>query len=115
MTTGDCVFCRIRDRQFPGQFVYEDDDVFAIKDIRPLAPVHVLVIPKEHIPTVQDLRPDQFPLMGRLASVANQVAREQGVAESGYRLMVNAGPDALLTVWHLHLHVLGGARLGSGV
>ena len=112
-TSDDCIFCRIRDKEIPGDFVFEDDSVFAIRDIHPRAPVHILIIPKEHISTVGDLSEEQLPIMGHLTGVANKVAREQGVAETGYRLAVNKGPAANMTIWHLHMQLLGGRQLGE--
>lgn len=112
-TDGDCIFCRIRDRELPGDFLYEDDVVFAIKDIQPRAPIHVLIIPKEHVPTVGDLSEAQLPVMGRLIQAANKIATEQGISETGYRLAINKGPAANMSVWHLHMQLLGGRQLGT--
>jgi histidine triad (HIT) family protein len=92
--------------------VYEDAEVLAFHDIRPRAPVHVLVIPKRHIPTAGDLTDTDVMLAGRLLLVARNVAAELGIAASGYRLVNNCGGDAGQTVWHLHLHVLGGRPMG---
>lgn len=108
-----CIFCRIRDRELPGEFIYEDDRAFVIRDINPRAPTHMLVIPKEHIGTVADLEEDTLPLMGHLTGVANSVARDAGIAGSGYRLALNHGPDARNQVPHLHMHLLGGKLLGG--
>jgi histidine triad (HIT) family protein len=107
-----CVFCRIRDGEIPSEFVYEDDRSFVIRDINPQAPTHLLVIPKEHIEAVSTLTPASLPLMGYLTGVANNVAKTAGIANSGYRLVLNDGPDARNEVPHLHLHVLGGKLLG---
>ena len=109
----DCIFCRIRDRELPGEFLYEDGRAFVIRDIEPVAPTHLLVIPKEHIGTVANLDERTLPLMGHLTGIANDIAREAGIAESGYRLTLNHGPDARNQVPHLHMHVLGGKLLGG--
>ena len=110
-----CVFCRIRDHELPGDFVFEDDRAFVIRDVNPKAPTHLLVIPKEHIRAVGDLDDLSLPLMGHLTGVANNVAKGAGIADSGCRLVLNDGPDSSMEVPHLHMHVLGGnllARLG---
>jgi histidine triad (HIT) family protein len=96
----------------PVEKVYEDDLVFAIRDIQPRAPVHVLVIPKQHIPHVQHLQPEHGETLARMFHGANEVARTEGVYESGYRCAFNVLSDSGMTIYHLHLHVLGGRRLG---
>ncbi len=95
----------------PSEIVYEDNAVLAFKDIKPVAPVHLLVIPKKHIPSVNHLTSEDKDLVGELFLVAQKVAREQGVAETGYRLVFNIGKDAGQTVDHLHLHLIGGEKL----
>jgi histidine triad (HIT) family protein len=92
--------------------LHEDDLVFSIRDIHPRAPVHVMVIPKQHIPTATDLTDEHGPLLGRLFEVAAQVARREGLDERGYRLAFNVGEQAGMTIPHLHLHMLGGRPLG---
>ena len=109
-----CVFCGIRDGKIPADFVHTDDRAFAIRDINPLAPVHILVIPREHIPTASVLTESQISIMANLTDVANQVALTEGISHSGYRLVINVGPDAHMSVAHLHMHVMGGRDLGSG-
>ena len=106
----DCIFCKIVSGEIPSKFLYEDDQVVAFRDIHPLAPVHILVIPKKHIPTVADL-PVGDPTLGLLADHANRLAKEEGIADKGYRLMVNCGKDGGQMVYHLHLHLLGGRKL----
>jgi len=106
----DCVFCKIVEKKIPSRVVYEDEELLAFHDIAPLAPVHFLVIPKRHIASVAEL-PVGDPIMGRLTDCANRLAKELGVDQSGYRLMVNCGPDAGQTVYHLHMNVLGGGPL----
>jgi len=95
----------------PSKIVYEDDEVIAFKDIKPVAPVHLLIITKKHIPSVDHLETGDKELIGGLFLVAQKIAREQGVTETGYRLVFNIGPDAGQTVDHLHLHLIGGHRL----
>jgi histidine triad (HIT) family protein len=102
----NCIFCRIAAGEIPSTIVQEDDQVVAIEDLNPQAPVHVLVIPKRHFDTIRDL--DDPELLFRLFAVANQVADSKGVSGSGYRLVINTGADAGQTVHHLHVHVLGG-------
>jgi len=107
----DCTFCKIANKEMPSEIVYEDDEVVAFKDIKPVAPVHLLIITKKHIPSVDHLESGDKELIGSLFLVAQKIAREQGVAETGYRLVFNVGPDAGQTVDHLHLHLIGGHKL----
>ncbi|WP_159883833.1 histidine triad nucleotide-binding protein [Paenibacillus puerhi] len=109
----DCIFCKIVEGTIPSTKVYEDDRVLGFLDIRPSAPVHVLIIPKKHIPSVTEAEGEDFSLIGDMHRVAQQIAKEKGVAESGYRLLSNSGPDSGQEVFHLHLHLLGGEKLGS--
>jgi histidine triad (HIT) family protein len=97
----------------PVEKLHSDDLVFAIRDINPRAPVHCMVIPNEHIATMRDVRESNGPLLGRMFEVASKVAEAEGVRERGYRLAFNVGDDAGQTVYHIHLHVLGGRRLGA--
>jgi histidine triad (HIT) family protein len=108
----ECLFCRVWAREVPAKEVYRDDNVMAFEDIRPVAPVHVLVIPKEHIPTIKDVKPEHAQLLFRMVDLANKVARDRQVSRDGYRLAINQGPQAGQSVYHLHLHVLGGRALG---
>jgi histidine triad (HIT) family protein len=107
----DCIFCRIARHEIPAEVVREDDQCIAFRDLQPRAPVHVLVIPKRHVASVNELAAGDEALVGHLLAVARDVAQADGVAESGYRLVVNAGPDAGQSVDHLHLHLLGGREL----
>jgi len=109
----DCLFCNMASGKTPVDKLYEDDLMFAIRDIHPQAPVHFMVIPKEHIPSAKELRAEHGSLLARLFTTAAEVAREEGVAERGYRLVINVGPDAGMVIHHLHLHCLGGRSLGS--
>ena len=108
----DCIFCRIVAGGIPADVVYRDERVTAFRDIEPQAPVHVLLIPNEHIASVDALEPEHEALVGTLFTAAKQVAREQGVAENGYRLTINTGRDGNQTVAHLHVHLMGGRRFG---
>ena len=109
----DCIFCGIRDGRISSEFLLQDEVAFVIRDINPRAPVHLLVIPREHISTARDLTGDKLAIMGHLVDMANTVAQHEGVQDRGYRLVVNCGPDSGMEVSHLHLHVLGGRRLGG--
>jgi histidine triad (HIT) family protein len=106
-----CLFCNIVARTTPAQIVFENDDLVAFKDIRPVAPVHVLVIPKRHIAGVHEGSPADAALLGRLLLVARDVAEELGLVDGGYRLVINQGADAGQSVFHLHCHVIGGRPL----
>jgi histidine triad (HIT) family protein len=112
-----CLFCRTRDGRVPVPKLYDDDLVFAI-DVPPdsphyLGPVHFLVIPNQHVPSALSLTDDDAALAGRLFFVAAKLAREKGIADTGFRLITNAGPDAHQTVLHLHVHCIGGRKLGN--
>jgi histidine triad (HIT) family protein len=104
----DCIFCRIGSKQIPSRVVLEDDQVLAFDDLNPQAPVHVLVIPKRHIGALKNVQQQDQALLGHLLAAANQVAQKKGIEESGYRVVANTGIDGGQTVFHLHLHVLGG-------
>ena len=109
----ECIFCRIAAGELPSDTLYQDDEVMAFRDINPLAPTHVLIIPKRHIASLADLTGDETLLIGRMAGVANKLARQEGVAEKGYRLVVSSGEDGGQVVPHLHMHLLGGRRLAD--
>ena len=110
----ETIFSKIIRREIPATIVYEDDEVLGFKDIAPKAPVHVLFIPKNQIiPTLDDLRDEHAPLIGRLALAAAAYARQQGLAEDGYRIVMNCREDAGQTVFHIHMHLLAGAALGD--
>ena len=102
------MFCKIISREIPASIVYEDDRVLAFNDINPQAPTHVLVIPKRHIASLGDLGPDDDPIVGELARRAARIAEERGISASGYRTVFNTNRDAGQTVFHIHLHLLGG-------
>jgi len=107
----DCLFCNMASGRMEVPKLHDDDLVFAIRDIHPQAPVHFMVIPKEHIPGVPDLSEEHGPLLARMIRVANEVAGKEGIAKSGCRLAFNSGDDAGQAIYHLHMHVLGGRRL----
>lgn len=107
----ECLFCKIRDGEIPGETVYEDDDVLAFNDVNPHAPLHVLIIPRKHISTVNDMDDDDELMMGKLFSAAKAIAAEKGVSDDGYRLVVNTNPQAGQTVFHIHMHLLAGRNM----
>ena len=106
-----CIFCQIASGEIPSEFLYEDDEFIALNDIHPQTPVHVLIIPKKHIVSIADIADEDVPLVGRMMTVAKKVAQEAGVAEKGYRLVINTGTDGGQVVMHLHMHLLGGRKM----
>lgn len=106
------IFKKIIDKEIPADIVYEDDLVLAFKDINPQAPVHVVIVPKKEIPTVNDVTAEDEVTLGRLFIAAAKIAKGQGIDESGYRLMVNVNKDGGQEVFHLHMHIMGGRPLG---
>lgn len=107
----DCMFCGIADGKIKANLVYQDDALLAFKDIAPKAPVHILIIPRKHIVSLLDIEEDDRDAIGRIFQVAGRLAREQGIAESGFRVVVNSGADAGQSVFHLHFHMLGGRQM----
>jgi len=108
----DCIFCKIVAGDLPSEEIAHTERVIAIRDINPAAPVHLLVIPRDHIPGIAEIAAAPEGLLDELFGLANEVADKEGVGDSGYRLVFNNGPDSGMLVPHLHLHVLGGAPLG---
>lgn len=106
-----CLFCNIVEKKIPADVVYEDEHALAFKDIRPVAPTHVLVIPKKHVAAIHDLDPADAGMIGNTMVAAKKVADALGLVEGGYRLVINDGADAGQTVFHIHVHVLGGRAL----
>jgi histidine triad (HIT) family protein len=106
-----CIFCRIVTHTAPATIVYEDGLVTAFRDIHPVAPTHILIIPNRHIESINELTPEDEPLMGHLFTVARQLAEQEGIAHNGYRLIVNTGLNGGQTVPHIHLHLIGGQRM----
>jgi histidine triad (HIT) family protein len=109
----DCLFCKIIAGEIPSTAVLDRDKVYAFRDIAPAAPVHLLVVPKEHIGDVRDLVASNGAILVEMFQAAKDLARSEGIADSGYRLLFNVGPDAGQTVFHLHMHVVGGKPLGG--
>lgn len=107
----DCVFCQIMSGEKRGEIVYSDEEIVALRDVNPQAPVHVLILPREHIVNVNQLTDAHIPLLGRMYLVAREVASNEGVEERGYRLVVNTNREAGQSVYHLHMHLLGGRRM----
>ncbi|MFH1894339.1 MAG: histidine triad nucleotide-binding protein [Patescibacteria group bacterium] len=106
-----CIFCKIAKKEIPAKIVYEDNDVLAFDDIKPKAKVHVIIIPKKHISSVVDLKPKDNELVGEIFLVAQKIAEEKVIIDSGFRVLVNYGKDAGQTIDHLHFHLLGGEKL----
>lgn len=111
----DCLFCKIIKGDIPSTKVYEDEFVYAFKDINPEAPVHILVVPKKHIKSINEIEEIDENLIGKIFLAIKKIAKEQGVAEQGYRVISNCGKDAGQTVMHLHFHILGGRKLGEKI
>lgn len=107
----DCLFCKIVKKEIPSEIVYQDEFLTIFKDINPAAPVHLLVIPNAHIVSVQEAQEKDENLLGKLFLGAKKAAEIAGITESGYRLIINNGPDAHQVIFHLHMHVLGGAKM----
>ena len=107
-----CLFCKIINREIPASIVYEDDQILAFNDIGPQAPTHVLVVPKKHIATLNDVQDIDAPLVGTLVQRAAAIAKERGIDAAGYRTVFNTNRDAGQTVFHIHLHLIGGRSLG---
>lgn len=107
----NCTFCRIIAGEAPSQTLYQDELVTAFRDIHPVAPTHVLIVPNKHIASVNDLMPQDEMVIGRLFTVARQIAEQEGIAQPGYRLITNTGYDGGQVIYHLHLHLIGGHRM----
>ncbi|MGB3861323.1 MAG: histidine triad nucleotide-binding protein [Candidatus Aminicenantaceae bacterium] len=107
----ECIFCKIVNKEIPAKVVYEDDKIIVFDDINPQAPVHVLLIPKEHYTSLNDISEENKDLLGHILFKARQVAQEKGVKESGYRIVLNTARDSGQDVFHIHFHVLGGRRM----
>jgi histidine triad (HIT) family protein len=106
-----CIFCKIIAKEIQADIVYEDQDILAFKDVHPLAPVHVLIIPKKHIPSINEVTKEDREIMGNMILVARQIASDLQVAENGYKLLIRTGKDGGQEVPHIHLHLIGGANL----
>lgn len=112
MNIDDCLFCKILAGDIPADIVFESDDAIAFRDVSPQAPTHVLIIPRKHVATINDLDASDDALVGRLYLAAKQIAQEEGIADDGYRVAMNCNEAAGQTVFHLHLHLLGGRQMG---
>ncbi len=110
MGEGGCIFCKIAKKEIPSRIVFEDSRILAFEDLRPQAPVHILIIPKHHIEKIADIEEDDLGLIGDLVLAARNIAKEKGVDRSGYRIVINCNKDAGQEVLHLHLHLLGGRK-----
>lgn len=108
----DCIFCKIINKEVPASLVYEDEEIVAFNDINPKAPIHILIIPKQHFDSISDIPLEKKQILSELLFRARQLAKEKGIAHSGYRLVLNTGKDSGQEVSHLHLHLLGGRRMG---
>lgn len=115
MHMSDCIFCKIARREIPSEIAYEDDEIMAFRDIQPLAPVHLVVIPKHHLRSLNDVTSEYETLIGHLFGVLRRLASEFGVAESGYRVVTNTGTDGGQVIGHLHFHLLGGQALNAKI
>lgn len=109
----DCLFCKIVNKEIPSQTVYEDEEIIAFQDINPVAPVHLLIIPRKHMMSLNEVSSEDEALIGRILGVIRQLAVESGVAESGYRVVTNIGADGGQVINHLHFHLIGGRKLGT--
>ena len=112
MSQSDCLFCNMASGEQDVEKLHDDELCFAIRDINPRAPTHLLIVSREHIPTGRDIRDEHGALLARMVSVANRLADGEGLGERGYRLTFNCGDEGGQTIYHIHLHVLGGRRLG---
>lgn len=111
----NCIFCKIINKDIPADIVYENDEIIAFKDLRPLAPVHILIIPKEHIQTIDDLEDRHEQLMGKIILLAKKIARDEKISEGGYKLLFRVKKHGGQEVDHIHLHLIGGAPLAEGI
>lgn len=109
--SAECIFCKIASGEIPSEIIYQDDDLVVFPDINPLTPVHLIVIPKKHITSLAEMPEEDTPIIGKMTRAANQIAREMGLSENGYRLTINSGADAGQVIFHLHMHLMGGRHL----
>ena len=111
----NCIFCKIIKKEIPSNIVYESDDIIAFRDVNPIAPVHILVIPKKHLNSVLDLNVEDEMLVGKIYMVINKIAKQEGIDKTGFRIVVNCGEDGGQEVKHLHFHIIGGKKLGTKI
>lgn len=111
----DCIFCKIIRKEIPSTIVYEDEEILAFRDIHPVAPVHILVIPKKHISSIMQIEGEDQKVIGKIYTVIQQVAKQEEIAEDGFRVIVNCGENGGQEVPHLHFHLIGGKKLGTKI
>ncbi len=111
----DCIFCKIIAGEIPGNFDYKSAEIVAFRDINPVAPIHILIVPVKHIATLNDIPDSELPLIGKMVKVAKELAAKEGIAEKGYRLTANCGKEGSQIVQHLHIHLLGGRQLSGRI
>ena len=111
----DCIFCKIINKEIPSNIVYEDEEILAFRDINPVAPVHILVIPKKHIASILELSEEDEKTIGKIHTTIKNIAKKENVAESGFRVITNCGKDGGQVVGHLHFHLIGGKNLGAKI
>lgn len=111
----DCIFCKIIRGEIPSTKVYEDDEILAFNDVNPAAPIHILVIPKKHINSLADMKPEDEKLVGKIYRVINKIAEDKGFKNEGFRVIVNCGKNGGQEVMHLHFHILAGKKLGEKI
>ena len=109
----DCIFCKIVAGVLPSKTLYKDEEIVAFRDIHPLAPTHILIVPRKHIPDLAQAQDSEMPLIGRMVKVANQMAKQEGISGRGYRIVINSGKEGGQIVPHLHMHLLGGKELSG--
>jgi len=107
----ECIFCKIVRKEVSAEIIYESDKIVAFKDIKPKAPHHILIVPKKHIPTLNDIKDEDKELIGEMFLIAKKIAKDLGIAEKGYRTVFNCNPDGGQEIYHLHLHLLGGRKM----
>ncbi|HAZ32037.1 MAG TPA: histidine triad nucleotide-binding protein [Dehalococcoidia bacterium] len=108
-----CIFCQIISGEIPGEMLHQDDEIVAFRDINPLAPIHILIVPRKHVASLNELTDSELPILGKMAGVAKKLAEREGISERGYRLVINCGPEGGQIVPHLHMHLLGGRQLSD--
>ena len=111
----NCIFCKIIKKEIPASIVYEDNEIIAFRDVNPVAPVHILVIPKKHIESVIELKEEDELLIGKIYTVINKIVKQEQIDQKGFRAIVNCGEDGGQEVKHLHYHILGGKKLGTKI
>lgn len=111
----DCIFCKIVAGEVPSKIFYQDEEMIAFPDIYPQAPTHLLIVPRKHIPSLATLTEEESPLIAHMVNIANRLAKEEGISERGYRVVINCGEEGGQAVPHLHMHLLGGRRLSDGL